>query len=338
MQAYVGSSALAFRRVIIAATVSVALGAHLAIARPNVARQYIVTPPLWYGVSYEEASKEYKEDLTKPEYARRWEKFVLPTQSEVLLSTATHGIRNKRLTRALYEQVQWRYNGRVMIGQVPDELVKELRNTDSLPKDLRDGFGPGLPAVLEVSLGFEFQATGRSSRTALSAKDRDVETPPQSIYQPPASTDPDLPSRPATTLGRLIRPVPGQIPNRASDDQQEYDEIGRWVSDIVMKENDKAGASARSMLPLVLGEDGHKISALDLNNVDFDQLPDVVKLDLERKIEDQPERYGYASYAEFESAREKGIRLSLNPEVSVLLPYFMNGGRVSFGLGVFIRP
>ncbi len=126
--------------------------------------------------------------------------------------------------------------------------------------------------------------------------------------------------------------------DRDFDDQTDYEVIGTMVSNLAQVEAQKAQASARKLLPIILGDLGHQLLALDLNNSEFNQLPEEIRVGIERSIENQPERFGYASFDEFARARDSGLRLSLNPEVQVLLPYFMNGGQVSYAMGVKVKP
>lgn len=324
------------------------LVAFVALALPGLVhgqsqspRQYLVVPPLWVETKYAEAEQEYKQDKDKPDYAQRWIKIELPTKSEVLISTATHRIIDLRLTVAMMEEVKWEYNGRVMVGEVPENLISALADAESLPKDLRAGFGPGLPVSLNPHLAFSFLGSSGSGARSLPTKQRDTSSQLPKPYGPPDPklTTTSLREKPSTTRGRtIIANTATPRPDRTYDDQLEYEEISKLVSNLVQAESQEAQASARKILPVILGDLGHQLLALDLSNTEFNQLPEEIRVGIERSIEDRPESFGYANFEEFARARDSGLRLSLNPEVQVLLPYYMNGGRVSYAMVVKVKP
>lgn len=324
------------------------LVAFVALALPGLVhgqsqspRQYLVVPPLWVETKYAEAEQEYKEDKDKPDYAQRWIKLDLPAETEVLVSTATHRIIDLRLSAAMMDQVKWEFNGNVLVGEVPEDLVSALADAESLPKDMRAGFGPGLPASLNPRLAFSFIGSQASGARSLPTKPRDKSDQLPRPYSPPdpKTTTTPLGEKPPTTRGRsIVANTDTPRNDREFDDQMDYEVIGTIVSNLARVEAQKAQASARKLLPVILGDLGHQLLALDLNNSEFNQLPEEIRIGIERSIENQPERFGYANFDEFARARDSGLRLSLNPEVQVLLPYYMNGGRVSYAMGVKVKP
>jgi len=258
----------------------------------------------------------------------------------VLVSTATHRIIDLRLTVAMIEQINWKYSGRVMVGEVPEDLITALASAESLPKEMRAGFGPGMPVSLNPNLAFNILGSSGSGARSLPTRHRDESNQLPRPYTPPDPkvTTPSLRDKPPTTRGiSIVANTATPRPDRTYDDQREYEEISKLVSNLVQSESQKAQASARKLLPMILGDLGHQLLALDLNNTEFSELPEEIRVGIERSIESQPERYGYATFDEFATARDRGLRLSLVPEVEVLLPYFMNGGRVAYGMGIKIK-
>lgn len=300
-------------------------------------RQYVVRPPLWLDVTVDNAIDELKADEGKPEYSQRWVRFDVSADAEVYISTAVHGVVRWRLTSALINEVEWKYTGETLRGTVPDHLVNALATSEGLPSDMRKGLGPGLPVSLNPNI--EFSVAGTPIRSAFSPypSKREVSTDLPKPYSPPTQ-EPESDkqtARQAITVGYSVLPKTGDYEFQRQD---EYQEIGRLLADFTKTEAKKAEAVARKFLPFVLGNFGHQLLALDLNNTELERTPKEIQDSIDRAVEFQPQKFGFSSFEDYEQARDKGFRLSIVPSLQVFLPYYMNGGVVTFAMGIKIKP
>lgn len=305
----------------------------------SIRRQYLVKPVTWSDITFDIASKELKEDEGKLEYEQRWVKFAILEDSEVLVSTSIHGVARARLAAALFTQVEWKYDGSRLRGRVPDGLAKALGESDSISESIRGSFGKGLPVSVEAGVGFSFPGMPQEGYMSISPSPRETATDLPGSYTTPSSEEVKArrPARPSFGPGHEVVPV---VWDGEYDKPEEYAKVSEIVASFVSVEREKAEAAARTMLPVILGNLGHELLALDLNSAEFGRLPERVRDNLERAIELQPQQFGYASYAEFERARDSGLRLKLTPDVRVMLPFKSqpSGATVTYAIPIKIKP
>lgn len=324
---------------------SIALLATCAFAygQEDPKRQYVVRPPNWVGVNFDTASQEFSEDIGKREIEQRWVKFEIAPDSELLLSTAVHGVIRLRLASVLIQEVEWKYAGESLLGNVPDDLIQVLKKCDSLPPDMRAQFGPNLPTSLRPRISYSIFGTPIKANYQPYPAPRPLPDSPHKPYERPDPVDPDdfADARPAASAGYTIEPkrnIATHMGDYEYERTMEYEQIGRLVASFVDAETNKAEAVAQSFLPMILGDLGHEILALNLTNTEFDRLPQAMKYDIDRTVRDQPARFGFTSFEEYEKARDAGFRLSLVPAITVTLPNDSSAIRSSFPLTIRIRP
>lgn len=306
-------------------------------------RQYVVRPPNWVGVNFDTASQEFSDDVGKREIEQRWVKFEIAPDSEVLLSTAVHGVIRLRLASVLIQEVEWKYAGESLLGNVPDDLIQVLKKCDSLPPRMRAQFGSNLPTSISAEISFSVFGTPIKSSFTPYPSPRPLSENPQKPYERPAPLKPDeyADARPAALAGYTIEPkrqYAAHMGDYEYERTMEYEQIGKIVASFVDAETNKAESVAQSFLPMILGDLGHEILALNLTNTEFDKLPQAMKDHIDRVVGDQPARFGFSSFEEYEKARDAGFRLSIVPAVSVTIPNDSSAIRSSFPLTIRIRP
>lgn len=310
----------------------------MAQPQPEI-RRYVVKPVTWEKLTFSDAEREYNEDNGKPEYSQRWFKVTLLTNSEVFFSTSLHGVARMRLGAAVLQQVKWENNGQVLEGKVTKELAEALGTSDGMNEIVRSNIGPGMPVQLEAGLNFSISGNPDQSRLTFNPTNPEKLAEPPKSYSPPGQEElaKRPPAKPRVGPGHAIVPV---VTGTTFDDQDEYEEIARLFASFVRVEREKAAAVARALLPKIIGDKAYGLLALDLNNAEFDRLPVEVQEQLKSAIKESPSAFGYKSYDDFERAMEAGVRLSLKPEINVLMPFRMppNNTPSTYALPIRIRP
>jgi hypothetical protein len=314
-----------------------------AFGQEDPKRQYVVRPPNWVDVTFDTASEEFEADTGKKEIEQRWVKFDIAPDSEVLVSTAVHGVIRLRLASVLINEVEWKYAGESLLGNVPDDLIQVLKECDSLPPRMRAQFRPNLPTSLSAEISFSVFGTPIKSSYSPYPSPRPVSENPQKPYDRPAPLEPDeyQDERPAAAAGYAVVPkrnFAAHFGDYEYERTSEYEQIGKVLANFVEAETNKAEAVAQSFLPMILGNLGHEILALNLSNTEFDKLPQAMKDHIDQVVELQPMRFGFSSYEDYERARDAGFRLSIVPAVSVSVPNDSSAIRSSFPMTIRIRP
>lgn len=305
----------------------------------SAVRKYIVRPHTWNNVSVAVAQSEFNADSAKPEFLQRWLKLSIQDDSEVFISTAVHGIARIRLTTAILSRAEWVYDKESLRATVPDDIANALATSDSISESIRKSFGPGLPVILEAGLGFTFNGQTHEGHMSLPTKPRPNDSPLALKFTPPSEDElkSRLPGKPSFGPGYEIVP---DVFDGTYDSLDEYAKIAEFVADFAKRERKKAEETARGLLPTIIGSLGHELLAMDLNNAEFDKLPNHIKDQLESAIELQPQKYGYSSLEQFHRERDAGLRLKLAPDIRIMLPFKLepSGATATYAIPIKLTP